>query len=528
MNKKGFTLIELLAVIAVLAIILIIAIPNVIEIVSSVKENVNAKNEALLIKTAKNYLYANQTLVPSTIGSKREISLNDLVTGGYVKQIKNAKGSNDCDGYVIVTKINVNDYSYSPYLDCTSTSIGSSVENKLALHYTFEDYEEATENLLPSPVGNGSWSNGYVTTILNNAIAPDGTNTATRVTTTTSGQARTEYNIPSPTIDTYYTFSVYAKRGSTPYAALYTYFTPYADPAAVFNLDTGLLTYSANTISTSITNEGDGWYRISMTVLVKPDQTYRLMKIIQTSSATSVSSGTVGDYVYYWNAQVEKKTYTTPYTQTVRTPNITDYSLNSNVSTLQALTTPKWTNNSIKNDGAYEFNGSTTSITLPNDIVTTANIRTTGVTYSAWVKLNAITDGRIVGQQPGNGYSDYASGGLGVNGSGNAMMIAYSDTAPIGYMYATSATTLQTNTWYNIVGTFDTSTNLISVYVNGKLDGTTQTIGSFSRLLTNASNRIGNKDNTTTYPFNGIIDDIKIYNRTLSVEEIKYNYELKQ
>ncbi|MDD4027381.1 MAG: LamG domain-containing protein, partial [Candidatus Shapirobacteria bacterium] len=183
---------------------------------------------------------------------------------------------------------------------------------------------------------------------------------------------------------------------------------------------------------------------------------------------------------------------------------------------------PTWTQGkSIK---GLSFIG-TNYITLPNDIVTTSTIRSQGVTYSAWIKSTTTitTNLRILGQKPGSGYSDFASGGIGIDSSGKALMVAYDD--GIAYKYATSNTTLNTNQWHHIVGTYDPSDQKIKIYVNGKKDGSDVSITTFSRLLTNSTNSIGNQNHPTSpYFFNGLIDEVKIYNRALTDEEVKQDY----
>ncbi len=181
--------------------------------------------------------------------------------------------------------------------------------------------EEGTTNIAPSPTQVGlstGWTNYLNEREYNSVIAPDGTLSGTKMIATSSGQVRTEFSISSPADDTYYTFSVYAKRGSNPYAALYTYFNPHPSPGIIANLDTGEIVFSQNTTSHSISETVDGWYRISMTVLVRPDQTHRLFKVNLTSSSSSVTSGISGDYVYYWGAQLEQKPFLTSFVDGTR------------------------------------------------------------------------------------------------------------------------------------------------------------------------------------------------------------------
>ena len=87
---------------------------------------------------------------------------------------------------------------------------------------------------------------------------------------------------------------------------------------------------------------------------------------------------------------------------------------------------------------------------------------------------------------------------------------------------SSTTTTIQSNKWYHIVGTYNPADQKIRIYLNGNLEGTPTSITTFSRLFTNASNRIGRKDDA--YPFNGLIDEVKIYNYALTDNEIKQDY----
>jgi hypothetical protein len=74
------------------------------------------------------------------------------------------------------------------------------------------------------------------------------------------------------------------------------------------------------------------------------------------------------------------------------------------------------------------------------------------------------------------------------------------------------------NTWYHVVGVYDGST--VKIYVDGILKGSTSATGSITAVTT--SLRIG-----YTYDgsrFNGLIDEVRIYNRALSEEEIKQHF----
>lgn len=85
---------------------------------------------------------------------------------------------------------------------------------------------------------------------------------------------------------------------------------------------------------------------------------------------------------------------------------------------------------------------------------------------------------------------------------------------------ATGPTTLANNTWGFIVGTWDGSA--IRCYLNGVLQGATTNAGTLGSGI-NRPIVIGNNNNNDG-PSVGMIDDVRIYNRALSAEEIKQLY----
>lgn len=70
------------------------------------------------------------------------------------------------------------------------------------------------------------------------------------------------------------------------------------------------------------------------------------------------------------------------------------------------------------------------------------------------------------------------------------------------------------NTWYHIVVNYTSSDNNYAIYVNGILQGSKIMTSSFQDTVVN----IGNST------FNGKIDDVRIFNRVLTPEEISTLY----
>lgn len=156
--------------------------------------------------------------------------------------------------------------------------------------------------------------------------------------------------------------------------------------------------------------------------------------------------------------------------------------------------------------GAYVFDG-------VNDIITLPAIDATGTkTFSAWVNANKWTSSLI---QLANGGSDY----LVVNVYSNDILA--SANANNGASARTTDGSMTLNSWHHIAVTKTTS-DITAIYI----DGVDRTIASTTYITTSALNVIGrNYDGGAfDYYFGGAIDDVAIYSRALSAEEIKQIY----
>lgn len=97
----------------------------------------------------------------------------------------------------------------------------------------------------------------------------------------------------------------------------------------------------------------------------------------------------------------------------------------------------------------------------------------------------------------------------------------------------TGATTLAANQWYHLVHTWD-ATNGLRIYVNGSLDGSAAQ-GTFSASGSSNYVAIGSPlpggtacASDAAVGFNGAIDDVRIYSRSLSSGEVTQLYRLGQ
>ncbi len=144
---------------------------------------------------------------------------------------------------------------------------------------------------------------------------------------------------------------------------------------------------------------------------------------------------------------------------------------------------------------------------------------TDAITISAWVKRGAISSGstaytvvRKGGQT--NIVLDYCL----VFGTGNNLNFGASKTTTTISSIASSDAITSTTNWYYFVGTFD-GTNR-KLYINGVLVN----VSGGASSNTNVSNfYIGQKSDGTQL-FNGLIDDVRIYNAAMPTSQIKENY----
>lgn len=185
-----------------------------------------------------------------------------------------------------------------------------------------------------------------------------------------------------------------------------------------------------------------------------------------------------------------------------------DYSLNRFDGVLNNLT---YTNGYY--GGAFLFNKNVSNITLP---MTLAINSTISQTFSAWVKTDNVSAYQpIVSGQ----YSQNV--GLYISPTGN-IEFRQDDTA------LTSISKLVNGTWYHIAATYfyDQSSESDSqwqIYINGELDNSRTGYDSYGKSLI----YIG-KENRYGYQFNGTIDEVSIWNRTLSSTEIQQLYSSTQ
>jgi hypothetical protein len=199
-----------------------------------------------------------------------------------------------------------------------------------APYYDGKTVAKAEENLFirSEEFDDVSWQKLNATATANNQIAPNGTTTAETITlTTTAGQHRILRGVPVPTENgANYVVSVFAKAGTHNFIQLA--INNQAPDFANFDLSSGTIesTGGSGTSSAVISNQVDGWYRISMSYTAGGTNRDPTIVFVSSGTAVRVESWTpVGtETLFLWGAQLEQRSTVTAYTATTTQP-ITNY-----------------------------------------------------------------------------------------------------------------------------------------------------------------------------------------------------------
>lgn len=165
------------------------------------------------------------------------------------------------------------------------------------------------------------------------------------------------------------------------------------------------------------------------------------------------------------------------------------------------------------------LDGSGNRVQLP--IVITSNlINNSGITYSAWIKTSSATTQSILGLGSLD-YSTHIAGEIYILSTGQAKFAMRSS----AYYTVTSSSTYGDGGWHNIFAVFNATSRNMSLYIDGvKGSVDTTLVGSILNTALNSQNIGINAPRTGQY-FNGSIDEVMIWNRSLSAEEIGVLYE---
>jgi hypothetical protein len=170
----------------------------------------------------------------------------------------------------------------------------------------------------------------------------------------------------------------------------------------------------------------------------------------------------------------------------------------------------------------FTFNGSNSTISAPDSSLLEPG--SGNLTVEVWINHSVIAgSSRCILSKTDGGLSSEWGYGLRTSSSGATFMeIGNGSTSTTSPSY-----TLSTNTWYQVVGVFNNTSNLITLYVNGVNRGSNSNLFVSIRNTTSPlsigsfNNNIGGFGQWV----NGKIGIVRIYNSALSASDVSKNFE---
>jgi len=185
--------------------------------------------------------------------------------------------------------------------------------------------------------------------------------------------------------------------------------------------------------------------------------------------------------------------------------------ISSNGNDLTLVNTPTF---SSSNNGTFSFDG-------VSDYATTGNLGYSSHTISGWINSSMSSAGTgadvsvILGNYAGPQESKYTF--IGIEGSG----IDWRIDNGVASFALIKKSAFNTNQWYHVALTYNSSTGLAVAYLDGEIVGTrSSTTGIvFDSVPFNVAYQ------TQDHYFQGSVSNVQVYNRALSAEEMSQNFE---
>lgn len=234
---------------------------------------------------------------------------------------------------------------------------------------------------------NAAWSKTNITVTAAATTSPDGTADAQKLEATAT--AATSIITPSATVAaTAATFSVYVKQGTG--ATTANIFTLRNVTSATnlisgsLNYSTGAFTYTAGSTGVTVTNAGNGWWRVTMTATsgITSGDTIRGYVGFDGGSQTA------GDHLFAWGAQLEAGSYATSYIPTAGS----QVTRTADVASIVAPNFATWYNQS---EGTFVVEADTAKPTTTSATVLAIDASDGGITNRHYLGFNTgLAEGR--------------------------------------------------------------------------------------------------------------------------------------
>ena len=361
------------------------------------------------------------------------------------------------------------------------------------------DWNKGTNRMIYSEqFDNAAWLKAATILTANDTTAPDGSQTADKIEFTASGAEIYDQFIN--VANSLHIGSVFLKNddiGSVQVEIIGG--GPVILGQTTIDLTDGSLSASVGDYTPVATDEGNGWYRVSVGDTGETTIATPALKIKRVGSNGSF---------YAWGAQVEASDSLGAYI-----PNHTGTPITSPVLLPQGLTTGRDITGvnlfeNVRKQGALNLDGNSWAEVHDNASLDI----TSAITLEAWVYYDGSNGKGLLGRWS--------------TGSDNNYLL-YTSTSSIGQFYINTTaasvintSTLTTGNWYHLVGTYDGSD--MRIYLNGSEETNTSKTGSISTSSNDIE--IGRYSINSTYAYSDQIAQPRIYNRALTAEEVQRNY----
>ena len=176
---------------------------------------------------------------------------------------------------------------------------------------------------------------------------------------------------------------------------------------------------------------------------------------------------------------------------------------------------PQWVVGKI--GGALKFDGDDDQITL-NDLLT---VGSSSNTVAAWVKVPlAGTEGLGATERVGivlGSYPDSPNSNWELHAEGQIRLWWNG-----GEIDHRGTTDLRDNIWHHVAWVRDKATSTNYQYIDGQLETSIATLG--TDITFNTTHKIGGDNRGNPPNWHGLLDDVRVYNRALSAEEVDAHY----
>jgi len=195
-------------------------------------------------------------------------------------------------------------------------------------------------------INDAAWVKENLTVSANATQAPDGTTTADTVTETTANASHRFYRNGgfTATSNTPVTFSVFLKANGSSSVLVTIQDVTFSNFGVYVNLSTGVNSVFSTPTSYNVTDVGNGWYRVDVTINTggSSGTYYGIVWTTNGYGGTTNFTGSTSNSIYAWGAQLEAGSFPTSYIRT------TDASVtrNADVASMTSTNFSSWYNQS--------------------------------------------------------------------------------------------------------------------------------------------------------------------------------------